>query len=166
MAVISSLIIIVATIVACWNWFRDTILQSIVRPILERVLGVEKSQWFVDFIVWLDKEITLTRRAVKIAWDLFKTRVLNCTSHYTKLGTGEVCKKTTETVMLDANGGTLVRRKKEEVTYEDLPQEFRSEMIRLNEKSVSFDNKAVIEERFRKRCLEENIDPIELEVGV
>ncbi len=163
--VLSSLIIIVATIVACWNWFRDTILQKIVRPILEKTFGTEKSQWFVDLIVWLDNKITLTRRVLKIAWDQFKTRVLNCTSRYTKMGTGEICKKTTETVMLDANGGTLIRREKEEVSYDDLPKEVRSEMVRLNAKSVSFDNKAAIEERFKNRCHEENIDPMELEVG-
>ena len=164
--VLSSLIVIAATIVACWNWFRDTILQRIVRPVLEKTFGEEKCRWFVDLIVWLDNKITLTRRVLKIAWDQFKTRILNCTSRYTKIGTGEVCKKTTEVVMLDANGSTLVRREKEEVSYYDLPNEVRSEMVRLNAKSATFDNKAAIEERFKKRCQEAKINPIELEVGV
>lgn len=140
-------------LVSFWNRIRD-FLNGPCRDFLGRIFGAKTMGWYVKFVDFLDSKITVSRRGAKEAWKKFRETVLRVKSKYIKNADGSYTKATETIVRMDAK--TAKRQIiEEEVPYEDLPDEVRSEMIRQRTDVAELnDRDDVIQAKFNERLAE------------
>lgn len=153
---ILNIVKVAALVVLLWR-FLLAFLNGPVRDLLERVLGVANCGWYVSFLQWADRQITVVKRVVKAQWLKFRDTVLRVKSKYVKNEDGTYTKQTESLVRTSPTSGKRVVTE-EVVGWEYLPKDILDEMLRMRAKEAELDDKAVIEERIRQRAEEEGIE--------
>ena len=158
MIVISILAIVAAAtlVSSLWHYILD-FLNTTVRDFLERLFGADKCGWYVEFLQWTDKKMAATHRVVKDYWRRFKSTIVKVKSRYHKNNGGTYTKQTETIVRTTPTSGKRVVVE-ETVGWEYLPDNVRAEMVRQRTNDAELDDKAVVEEKVRKRAAEERIE--------
>ena len=127
-----------------------------VRDLLERLFGADKCGWYTKFLNWLDGKMCDIRKPVKKFWNKFKDTVISVKSRYVKNADGTYS-KSTETIV--RKNQTTAKRVviEETVGWEYLPDSVREEMLTRRVKEAELDDRALVEEKYRKRAEEDGI---------
>ena len=149
---ILAIVAVAALVSSLWRHILD-FLNSTVRDFLERLFGADKCGWYVDFLQWADKKMAASHRVVKDYWQRFKDTIVKVKSRYHKNDDGTYTKQTETVVRTAPTSGKRVVVE-ESVGWEYLPDNVRSEMVRLRTNDAELDDKAVVEERVRERMIE------------
>ena len=160
--IISALVGLAALVAKFWSWIRDTLFQKAIRPLVRKLLGEKAEDRLVNFMVWLDDKVCLTRRVAKMLWDYFKKTVLKLKTRYMSID-GETAEKVTTIEIQNEDGSIEKRQLSETVEYEEIPSKAREEMMRANTKTAELDDREVIEEKFKIRWQQSGYEPLELE---
>lgn len=152
-------ILVVAVLVAVtvfWPWIRDFITENVI-PWLREVTGSKELVDMInDCLDWLDGKISITRKYVRKCWRAFEENVLAIKAEYTK--TTATSGNRVEEVLIRTGDGTVVKKTiEEEIAWEDLPEEIRSQMLRENKKTASLNVKETILAKAKERAKEEGI---------
>lgn len=153
---ILAIIAVSALVPFCWKHIL-AFLNGPVRNLLERVFGADRCSWYVKFLQWADKKMTVTHRILKMQWKKFRDTVLRVNSKYTKNENGTYTKTSESLVRTSPETGKRIVVE-ETIGWEYLPDSVREEMIRLRSKEAELDDKAVAEEKFRQRAEEDGIE--------
>lgn len=153
---IISLIIIISCWLFLWPYIRNYIAERLI-PWVRGKFNDEIANNIAVLIDFIDKIVTVARRNLKAGFEFFKTRILRMQSKYTKTSPTTAIKET-ETYLHTSDGKILKRTETEEVAWEDLPSEIRSEMIRMAAKEGTIDEKAAILTKAKERAAEEGIE--------
>lgn len=149
-------IVAITTLVASlWRTILD-FLNGPVRDLLERVFGKDSCEWYVTFLLWADKQMTVPHRIVKMQWRKFKDTITKVKSKYIKNDNGTYTKQTETIVRATPTSGKRIVVE-ETVGWEYLPDSVRNEMLRLRTKEAELDDKTLAEEKVRQRAEEEGI---------
>jgi hypothetical protein len=139
-----------------WKFILD-FLNGPVRNLLVRLFGADHCDWYINFLKWSDRQMTVPHRIVKMQWRKFKDTILKVKSKYVNNGNGTYAKQTESIVRESPTKGRRVIVE-ETVDWSYLPDSVRAEMIRQRTNDAELDDKAVAEEKIRQRGLEEGIE--------
>lgn len=149
-------IVAVASLVSGFWQFILQFLNGPVRDLLVKLFGEERCRWYSNFLVWADKKMTAPHRVIKMQWKKFKDTILKVNSKYVDNGNGTYTKTSESIVRVSPTTGKRVVVE-ESVGWEYLPDSVRAEMLRLRTTEAELDDKAVAEEKFRQRAVEDGI---------
>ena len=152
---ILTIVTIAVLVSSLWRFILD-FLNGPVRDLLERLFGADNCSWYVSFLQWADKQMTVPHRIVKMQFRKFRDTILKVWSRYVKNDDGTYTKQT-ETIVRASPTSSKRIVVEETVGWEYLPDSVRGEMLRLRTKEAELDDKAVAEEKFRQRAEEEGI---------
>jgi hypothetical protein len=153
---ISTIIILTALVgLALWNQIREIFSESII-PWTKNHVSPEVANALSDVIVFVDQGASAIRRKAKDAWKEFNETILGSSVKIEKID-AKTAKQTTTTWVKTENGKVMKGVKEEVISYEDIPESIRSEMIRQNSKVGEMDIKEVVKEKFMKKAQEEGM---------
>ncbi len=152
---ILTIVAVAALVSGFWKFILD-FLNGPVRNLLESIFGAKRCKWYVDFLAWADKKMTVPHRIIKMQWKKFQENVLRVKSHYVQNKDGTYTKTSESIVRSSPTSGRRVVVE-ETVGWEYLPDDVRAEMVRQRTKEAELDDKAVAEEKFRMRAEEDGI---------
>lgn len=147
--VITSILVGAFLVGKYWSWIVD-FLNGPVRDLVEKCLGVEKSVWYVDFVIWLDGKACPVISRIEDVWRRFNQRVLKVRARYARCADGGFAKTTETVVAVDDKRARRVVTE-EYVAYEDLPDPVRHEMIRKATQNADLDVKEVVRQKMNDR---------------
>lgn len=153
---ILAVVAVAALVSGFWKFILD-FLNGPVRNLLEKIFGADHCKWYVDFLTWADKKMTVPHRIIKMQWKKFRDTILKVNSKYVDNGDLTYTKTSESIVRTSPTSGKRVVVE-EIVDWAYLPNSVRNEMIRQRTKEAELDDKAVAEEKFRMRAEEDGIE--------
>ncbi|MDR0609086.1 MAG: hypothetical protein LBG58_03165 [Planctomycetaceae bacterium] len=136
-----------------WNNIRE-FLNGTFRNFIQERFGVEWGKRIGTFLSWLDDKVVAARQSAKQFAVWFKSRIMIKTT-YTKNNSNQAISKREIVAKLD-NGKFIQRIEEQVISYDDLPNEIRREMIRQQTTEAQMNDKELIEKKIEKRAKEEN----------
>lgn len=152
------LILVAGTLLAAflvgkfWGYILN-FLNGPVRDFLEKLLGPEKCDWYVKFLLWVDDKISAVIQLADEWCERFKNNVLMLKSTYKEVegSKGRTFIKTHESIVaLDSLNAKRVVTE-EIVGREELPDDTRHEMIRQRSNEAAIDERDVVMKRYENK---------------
>ena len=150
-------VVIVGVLVGAyfWSYIVDAF-QKHILPWCRENLSPGISGHIEGMFVWLDKKVTATKRAINESWALFSKSLLGSETRVARKSATEGI--ITRTDYLVTGEGKVKRRIAEQaVSWHELPDNLRDEMLRLGSSEAVMDNKAAIRDKVLERAAEEGM---------
>lgn len=138
-----------------WNSLRDYLNGSF-RTWLTEKLGTSVGDGFAHFLIWVDNIAVAAKNILKKGYIFFRTRVLGMKRKFVKNANSNDVTATRE-VYTDLGGGKILKRTEEEIiSYEDMPDSIRKEMIRQQTNMAEMDERETVLAKARDQALKSN----------
>jgi hypothetical protein len=126
-----------------WNALRDY-LNGVFRTWLTERLGQSVGDGFAHFLGWVDSAAVGTKKFIKEGYTFFRTRVLGMKRKFVKKANSNEVEATHES-FINLGGGKILKRVEEEIiSYDDLPDCVRHEMIRQQTNEAELNEKELV----------------------
>ena len=126
-----------------WNQLRDY-LNGDFRTWLTEKMGQSVGDGFAHFLVWVDSGAVKAKNLIKGGYKFFRLRVLGMKRQFVKKANSNEVEATREIYTDIGNGKMLKRTEEEVISYEDLPDSVRHEMIRQQTNHAELDERELI----------------------
>ncbi len=123
-----------------WSWVRDYFSEKII-PWVRDKYGVFWADQLGDLVLFLDNVTGYIRQKVRGAYRFIKERILGIKKTYFKQSAHSAV-SITETILKTNDGKFLKRTEEEHLSWDELPEQIRSEMIRQQQKVALVDVRA------------------------
>ena len=138
-----------------WNQLRDY-LNGDFRTWITEKMGQSVGERFAHFLVWVDSGAVSAKNLTKAGYKFFRTRVLGMKRKFVKQTNSDVVEATRE-IYTDIGGGKILKRIEEElISYEDMPDSVRREMIRQNTNQAELDERELVLAKARDAAQKSN----------
>ncbi|MDR0703362.1 MAG: hypothetical protein LBF88_00065 [Planctomycetaceae bacterium] len=141
-----------------WHDIRDY-LNGTFRDFIQKHFGMEWGQYLGKCLAWLDDGMVSARKGAKKFVDWFRSRVITIDTTYKKIRPNKATCNRESYVKCD-DGRILHRIEEKEISYDELPQAIRHEMIRQKTTEAQIDNKKLIEKKIQERAEEDNFQEL------
>ncbi|MDR2441374.1 MAG: hypothetical protein LBE12_18590 [Planctomycetaceae bacterium] len=147
-----------AAFIYFWNYIRDY-LNGTFRDFIQKHFGMELGEQLGMFLTWIDDRVVSVRTGAKKFVNWFRSRVLKTDTTYKKISPNKATCNRESYVKCD-DGRILHRTEEQEISYDELPQAIRHEMIRQKTTEAQMDNKQLIEKKIQERAEEDNFQEL------
>jgi len=134
--------LLAAATVALWPWIVSFFAATVI-PSLRNKASARVADSVAELITWLDTGASPVRSTVRQCIRAFQETVLGIKTEYTKTS-AETATRKTETLIRMEDGKIAKTTVTDEVSYADLPEEIRLEMMRQNKAKAEMDVKAAV----------------------
>jgi hypothetical protein len=135
--------LIAAAFLFFWNSLRDY-LNGAFRSWLTEKMGQSVGDGLAHFLAWVDSAAVSAKKLLKEGYAFFKHRVLRMNRKFTKKANSNDV-ETTREIFTDLGGGKILKRTEEEViSYEDMPDSVRREMVRQQTNDAQLNEKELV----------------------
>jgi len=135
--------LITAAFLYFWNSLRDY-LNGTFRTWLTEKAGQEVGEGFAHLLIFIDSGAVYAKNLIKSGYKFFQTRILRMNRKFVKKANSNDVEATRETYT-DIGGGKILKRIEEEIiSYEDMPDEVRREMIRQQTNDAELNEKEIV----------------------
>lgn len=138
-----------------WGYIVEAFQKHII-PWCKDHLGPGIASLVEDMFVWLDKKVTATKRSIKEAWSAFARHIYGSETKVVR--TNAVESTMTRTDIIITEDGKAKRRVAEQtVAWHELPENLRTEMLRMGTSNAIMDNKAAIRDMVAAKAAKEGM---------
>jgi hypothetical protein len=142
-------------VLVVWPWILDFFSTKIIPWVREAISGTI-ADLLADIVIFADKSIVPIRRTAKQLWGYLKQNILGIRMEVTKTSATTAVGKTTMFIR-DADGKLKQTIVTEELAWDDLPDEMRSEINRQNTGCAEMDLKKPLEDKFQEQARTQGI---------
>ena len=139
-----------------WEYLVHFFSKNVI-PWIKKYWSVSAADLVAKLISFLDGKIVPTKALLKKAWTYFKTNILKMNTEYVKVDANTAERKTT-TWLKDSQGDAIKTIVEEKVSWSELPQEIREQMINEDTNEGMINEKQQIINKMSERCEEECIE--------
>jgi ribosomal protein L20A (L18A) len=135
--------LVTAAFLFFWNQLREY-LNGAFRTWLTEKLGETVGEGFAHFIVFVDSGAVSAKNILKAGYKFFRMRVLGAKRKFVKKANSNEVEATRE-IYTDLGGGKILKRTEEEIiSYEDMPDCVRREMLRQQTNEAELNEKELV----------------------
>ena len=138
-----------------WNSLRDY-LNGNFRTWLTERLGQSVGDGFAHFLIWVDNRAVEAKNLLKAGYKFFRTRVLGMKRKFVKNANSNDVTATREVYTNLGDGKILKRVEEEVISYEDMPDSIRKEMIRQQTNLAELDERETVLAKARDQAQRSN----------
>jgi hypothetical protein len=126
-----------------WNQLREY-LNGAFRTWLTSILGETVGNGFASLIAFIDSGAVSARNLLKSGYNFFRTRILGAKRKFVKKANSNDVEATRE-IFTDLGGGKILKRTEEVIiSYEDMPDSVRREMVRQQTNEAELNEKELV----------------------